>query len=138
MDQPHHPRLGQYVHQHTGDWSAKISEANAFVFVMAEYNFGYNAPLKPQSTTCTPSGGTSREFRQLWRCVGGTRAVQMVKQVITAVKMVAAYEAVSIPVRPAVRSPSIAPNHVVVSEAKDVLDELCRMCALLSPLFHLQ
>src|SRR3979411_368220 len=46
MNEPHHPRLGNYVHQHTRDWSAKVSEADAFVFVMPEYNYGYSAPLK--------------------------------------------------------------------------------------------
>ncbi|MFE3583194.1 NADPH-dependent FMN reductase, partial [Streptomyces vinaceus] len=46
MDEPNHPRLGQYTHEHTRRWSAKVSEADAFVFVMPEYNFGFNAELK--------------------------------------------------------------------------------------------
>ena len=46
MNEPHHPRLGRYTHQHTRDWSAKVAEADAFVFVMPEYNYGYNAELK--------------------------------------------------------------------------------------------
>jgi NAD(P)H-dependent FMN reductase len=33
-------------HQHTKDWSAKVDSADAFVFVMPEYNYGFNAPLK--------------------------------------------------------------------------------------------
>ncbi|MFM9443815.1 NADPH-dependent FMN reductase [Streptomyces acidiscabies] len=24
MNEPHHPRLGQYTHQHTRDWSARV------------------------------------------------------------------------------------------------------------------
>ena len=36
MDEPNHPRLGQYEHQHTNDWSAKINEADALVIVLAE------------------------------------------------------------------------------------------------------
>jgi NAD(P)H-dependent FMN reductase len=31
MDEPNHPRLGHYQHQHTKDWSAKISSGDAFV-----------------------------------------------------------------------------------------------------------
>lgn len=46
MNEPHHPRLKRYVHQHTLDWSATVSEADAFIFVMPEYNYGYNAELK--------------------------------------------------------------------------------------------
>lgn len=32
MNEPHHPRLGRYVHQHTKDWSATVASADAFVF----------------------------------------------------------------------------------------------------------
>src|SRR6188508_1607060 len=46
MDEPNHPRLRQYTHQHTKEWSAKVDAADAFVFVMPEYNYGFNAPLK--------------------------------------------------------------------------------------------
>ena len=30
LDEPNHPRLAQYTHQHTRDWSATISRADAF------------------------------------------------------------------------------------------------------------
>jgi NAD(P)H-dependent FMN reductase len=40
------PKLGDYVHEHTHAWSRKIAEANAFVFVTPQYNWGYPAPLK--------------------------------------------------------------------------------------------
>ena len=46
MDEPNHPRLRQYTHQHTKEWSARVDAAEAFVFVMPEYNYGFNAPLK--------------------------------------------------------------------------------------------
>jgi len=46
MDEPSHPRLRQYIHQHTKNWSALVTAADAFVFVMPEYNYGFNAPLK--------------------------------------------------------------------------------------------
>ena len=45
LDEPNHPRLRQYVHQHTKDWSAVIERGDAYVFVMPEYNFGFNAVL---------------------------------------------------------------------------------------------
>ncbi|WUM09695.1 NAD(P)H-dependent oxidoreductase [Streptomyces sp. NBC_00334] len=46
MNEPHHPRLGRRTHQHTRDWSAKVAKADAFVFVVPEYNYGHNAALK--------------------------------------------------------------------------------------------
>ena len=46
MNEAAHPRLQKYEHQHTKDWSAKIEEADAFVFVTAEYDYNYPAPLR--------------------------------------------------------------------------------------------
>ena len=36
LDEPHHPRLRQYVHQHTRDWSARVGSADVFVIVTPE------------------------------------------------------------------------------------------------------
>ncbi len=46
LDEPDHPRLGDYVHQHTKDWSATIARGDAFVFVIPEYNHSFNAATK--------------------------------------------------------------------------------------------
>jgi NAD(P)H-dependent FMN reductase len=46
MNEPNHPSLKKYVHEHTKQWSAKIDAADAFVFVTAEYDFNYPAPLR--------------------------------------------------------------------------------------------
>lgn len=46
MDEPYHPRMQQYQHEHTKAWAAKIDEADAFVFVTAEYDYNYPAPLR--------------------------------------------------------------------------------------------
>ena len=46
LDEPHHPKLGHYGHEHTKQWSATVARADAFVFVTPEYNYGYGAVLK--------------------------------------------------------------------------------------------
>ena len=46
FDEPNHPRLHQYVHQHTKDWSAIVEASDAFIFVIPEYNYGFNAATK--------------------------------------------------------------------------------------------
>ncbi len=38
LDEPHHPRLRNYTHAHTRAWSATVDRADAFVFVIPEYN----------------------------------------------------------------------------------------------------
>src|ERR1700743_877109 len=46
FDEPKHPRLQEYQHQHTKDWSARVAAADAFVIVTPEYNYGFPPPLK--------------------------------------------------------------------------------------------
>src|SRR3954452_2939609 len=38
MDEPNHPRLRQYTHEHTWEWSARVDRADAFVLVTRESN----------------------------------------------------------------------------------------------------
>ncbi len=46
MNEPNHPSMKKYEHDHTKKWSATIDEADAFIFVTAEYDFNYPAPLR--------------------------------------------------------------------------------------------
>src|ERR1700759_104075 len=38
-DETHHPMRRQYEHEHTKKWSASVNAADAFVFVLPEYNY---------------------------------------------------------------------------------------------------
>jgi len=93
MDEPNHPRLKQYTHEHTKAWSATIHSADAFIFVMPEYNFGYTAPLKNaldfvfQEWAHKPLGLVS-----YGGVSGGLRATQVLKPVLTAVRLTVAGE----------------------------------------------
>src|SRR5829696_2856377 len=46
LDEPEHPRLQKYQHEHTKNWSAKIDSGDAYIIVTPEYNFGYPATIK--------------------------------------------------------------------------------------------
>jgi len=46
LDERRQPRFRDYQHEHTKQWSARIDRADAYVFVIPEYNYGYNAVLK--------------------------------------------------------------------------------------------
>jgi NAD(P)H-dependent FMN reductase len=137
MDEPNHPRLAQYTHQHTRDWSARIAGVDAFVFVMPEYNYGYNAELKNaidflhHEWQYKPVGFTS-----YGGVAAGTRAVQMIKQVVTTLKMFPLFEAVSIPfVQQFLDDEAVVvPNDVMTAAAKAMTDELVRVEAQLRPL----
>ncbi|MER6580343.1 NAD(P)H-dependent oxidoreductase [Nonomuraea sp. NPDC001023] len=46
LDEPEHPAMGNYQHEHTRRWSATVSELDAFVIVTPEYNNSYPGALK--------------------------------------------------------------------------------------------
>jgi NAD(P)H-dependent FMN reductase len=137
MDEPHHPRLRQYTQQHTKNWSATIDSGDAYVFVMPEYNFGMNAPMKNaidylnQEWQHKPVG-----FVSYGGVSGGTRAVQMAKQVVSTLKMVPMVEAVSIPFVAQFLDDQrrIKANDVMDTSAAALLDELVRYAGVLAPL----
>jgi NAD(P)H-dependent FMN reductase len=134
MDEPNHPRLQLYTHQHTKDWSAQVAAADGFVFVSPEYNYGLSAPLKNaidylsqewqyKPVAFVSYGGVS----------GGTRAVQMIKQVVTTLKMVPLTEAVTIPFASQFfdEEQCFQPTEVMETAATAMLNELARWAVTL-------
>jgi NAD(P)H-dependent FMN reductase len=137
LDEPNHPRLQQYTRQHTKDWSATIDAADAFVFVTPEYNNGYPAALKNaidylhHEWRNKPVG-----FVSYGGVAAGTRAVQQLKQVVTALRMLPVYDSVNIPFHAQLLDSDrvLQPNEVMEKAADTMLDELVRTEAALRPL----
>ncbi len=137
FDEPQHPRLRRYQHQHTKTWSARVERADAFVFVTPEYNFGFTAPLKNaidflhREWAYKPAGIVS-----YGGVAAGTRAAQMLKQVLTTLKMTPMVEAVSIPfVKQFLDEDGrIRANETMEQAADAMLDELARWERSLRPL----
>jgi len=136
MDEPNHPRFRQYTKQHTKAWSATVDKADAFVFVVPEYNYG-----------CAPAIINALDYlyhEWCYKPVGfvsyggvsaGTRGVQMLKQVVTSLKLVALPEAVSIPfVQQFLEDGVLSPNETMEEAITLMLDELARWTAALAPL----
>jgi NAD(P)H-dependent FMN reductase len=46
LDEPRPPSIGQYAHEHTKKWAAKIGSFDAYVVVTPEYNHGISGALK--------------------------------------------------------------------------------------------
>jgi len=98
FDEPRHPRLRQYEHEHTKRWSAKVDSADAFVFVTPEYDHGTPPSLinalvyLSQEWAHKPVG-----FVSYGGPAGGIRAVQMVKPMLSALKLVVLLESVMAP-----------------------------------------
>ena len=97
FDEPKHPRLRDYQHEHTRRWSAVVDASDAFVLVTPAYNFGASPALLNavdylfHEWAYKPAG-----FVSYGGASGGMRAVQMTKLLLTSLKIVPLPEAVSI------------------------------------------
>jgi NAD(P)H-dependent FMN reductase len=137
LDEPEHPRLRHYQHAHTKQWSEMIDPADAFVIVTCEYNFGYPAPLKNaldflyQEWNNKPVG-----FVGYGGIAGGTRAIQMLKQVVTAQKMMPLAEAVYIPffAKHITEDGKFTGDSGLNQSAQTMIAELARWAEALKPL----
>lgn len=96
--EPNHPRMKQYVHDSTKRWSAKVDDADAFIFVVAEYNHSFPAPLKNALDTLSQEWGHKPAGLVSYAGVsGGTRATNELKIVLNTLKITPLLESVHIP-----------------------------------------
>ncbi len=136
LNEPKHPRLGNYVHEHTRAWGEIVARADAVVMVTSEYNYGYPAPLKNaidylhSEWLYKPVG-----FVSYGGVAAGTRAVQQLKQVLSALSMPPSAPSVNIPfVAQFVKDGAIEPNDTMIDAAAMMLDELIRLESAERPL----
>jgi NAD(P)H-dependent FMN reductase len=137
LDEPNHPRLRQYQHDHTLAWSNRVDAADAFVIVTPEYNYGMPAILKNaldylhHEWAHKPVG-----FVSYGGISAGTRSVQMTKQVVTTLRLHPAAAAVSIPFVHQFLDDTgqLVANEVMTDAAAAVLDELAALVQALRPL----
>ncbi|MDO5049935.1 MAG: NAD(P)H-dependent oxidoreductase [Actinomycetaceae bacterium] len=129
MNEPNHPRMHDYQYEYTKNWANIIENSDAIVFVMPEYNFGFNAPLKNaidylyDEWSYKPVG-----FVSYGGVSGGLRATQMLKQVVTTVKMIPIMEQVALPfVFNDIKDGKYNPPQIVSQSATAMLNELAKV-----------
>ena len=137
FDEPNHPMLADYTHDHTKRWSAIVGRADAFVFVVPEYNHSFNAAIKNaidflhvewqhKPVGFVSYGGVS----------GGTRAVQALKPICAALRMVPSVAAVILPFPQAHldEEGTFIGDDLMAGAANGMLDELSRWTGALETL----
>ena len=136
FDEPEHPRFGRYQHEHTKRWSASVGSADAFVFVMPEYNYA------PPSSWLNAMTYLVREwhykpaaFVSYGAVSGGMRSVQLAKQILTTFKMVPMLEGVVLPwVAQKVEGGRLNVPEDTEAAGRAMLDELLRWASVLPAL----
>ena len=138
FNEPEHPRLQRYAHEHTKAWSRTVARADAFVFVTPEHDYGPPASLLNalqylvQEWSYKPLG-----FVSYGGVSAGLRGVQVTKGVASALKLVPIPEAVSIPFFAKHLDEATGrfdPGEVQERAAAAMLDELLRWSGALRPL----
>ncbi|MEA4943946.1 MAG: NAD(P)H-dependent oxidoreductase [Propionicimonas sp.] len=137
MDEPNHPRLKKYLHEHTVAWSKRAEAADGFVFLFPEYNHSYSAPIKNavdylhsewdrKPVGFVNWGGNS----------GGTRAQASFRAVTTALGMVATRGNIEInfPQRQLTDDGEFEPNEQQRTVLGLQLDEIVTLSEALAPL----
>jgi NAD(P)H-dependent FMN reductase len=136
-DEPHHPRLQRYTKEHTKRWSASVAAADAYAFVTPEYNycppppFGNALQYLYFEWNYKPCG-----FVSYGGISGGMRAVQLEKQLATALKMMPMVEGVVAPMvsQHLDADKNFVSNDLIDASAKGMLDELFKWAQALKPL----
>lgn len=129
LDEPNHPRLGQYTREHTFRWSAIIGASSAFVIVTPEYNHSYPATIKNALDYLHREWhGKPVGFVSYGGVAGGTRAVQHLKQVVLPLRMRPIFESVSIPFHfRRISDGELRSDEMLDSAAKAMLEELAAL-----------
>jgi len=136
FNEPKHPRMGDYVHDHTKSWSQVVDRADAVVIVLPEYNYSMTATLVNAITYL------SREWNykpvglvSYGGASGGLRAAQQVKQLVTTVRMMPIPEGVSFHfAQQYLKDGVFTPPTEIAQTAGGMLDELVRWAQALRPL----
>jgi len=130
MNEAVHPMMKQYEHDHTKQWSAKIEEADAFIFVTSEYDHSYPAPLKNaleylvHEWAYKPAGIVSYSIGPF----AGVRAVSNLKPDLLALKVIGLGEAVNIPSYNQFinEEGDFVPNELLINASNLMLTQLTR------------
>ncbi|HYW04074.1 MAG TPA: NAD(P)H-dependent oxidoreductase [Gammaproteobacteria bacterium] len=137
LDEPEHPSLRNYHHAHTRAWSEMVNEADAFIIVLPEYNHGYPASIKNaldyvfHEWHYKPAGLVS-----YGGIAGGIRSAELIKPVLTTLRMVPLNEAVPLPffTQHMSEEGTFEPPAEIEDSVRGMLDEMLRVAEALEPL----
>jgi NAD(P)H-dependent FMN reductase len=137
FNEPKHPRLREYQHDHTKKWSASVAAADAFAFVIPEYN--YNPPPSfvnaldyvVQEWAYKPCG-----FISYGGVSGGLRSAHTARLLTTSLRMMPIPEGVPMPMVAQLigEDKVFKPNDLISTGAKTMLDELAKWAGALKTL----
>jgi len=136
MDEPRHPALRDYEHEHTKAWSARVAAADAIVFVVPEYNHSFAPSLKNAIDYLVQEWFRKpHAFVSYGGVSGGTRAVAAIGNVTGFLGMVRTARSVEIPyVKNQLDEQGFHPHDGQREAIAVILDELAELGPVLAPM----
>lgn len=134
MDEPNHPRLRQYIHAHTKRFSEIIDRGDAYVFVTTEYNYAIPGALKNALDYLSAEWAGKPMCAVAYGGISGAaRAVEDLRRVAVALKMVPLVQGVVCPLYGQQRDEEgrFIPNATQIAAAAETLDTLADWGAML-------
>jgi len=87
LDEPMPASSGQYANEHTKKWSAKIAEADAYIFVTPEYNHGVPGSFKNAVDYLYSEWNNKAVGFIGYGVEGASRAIESWRQIVPQLKM---------------------------------------------------
>ncbi|MFC5757837.1 NADPH-dependent FMN reductase [Rhizobium sp. GCM10022189] len=136
LDEPNHPAMQQYKHEHTRTWATTIAEADGYIFVTPEYDYFPPASLVNAVQTLflewnykaagiVSYGGVS----------GGLRSCQALRSLLSGVNVHGIYHVVPIPfVSQSINGGRFVPTGQTSDGLNLMLGELLKWTRALKPM----
>jgi NAD(P)H-dependent FMN reductase len=99
FDEPMGPAMlkGNYSNELAKKWAAKVGEADGYIMIAPEYNHGYTAVLKNAIDWVFSEWNNKPAGFVSYGSVGGSRAIEQLRQVVIELKMLPIRHALHLP-----------------------------------------
>lgn len=136
FNEPRHPVMQDYEHEHTKRWAKTVADSDAFVFVLPEYN--YTAPpsfFNAVSYLSREWNYKPASFVSYGGASGGIRAAQTAKTTLTTLNVMPIVQQVMIPMAwEMIKDGALEPTDIVAESADTMVVELAKWAGALKTL----
>ena len=135
LDEATPPGYGQYAHEHTKTWAAKISGYDGFVFVTPEYNHSTSGVLKNAIDYLYNEWSNKSAAFVAYGSLGGTRAIEHLRGISAELQIADVRQQLSFSLFDDFEEyTTFAPRPQHVDAAKVLFDQVESWAAALKPL----
>lgn len=127
FDEPEHPRMRNYRHEHTKRWSAMVDAADAIVFVTPEYNYFVPVALVNAMTYLSTEWKDKAVGYVGYGSTGALRSIAAAKTLAVNLGMLPVVPVVPVNSFAQVKDGVFTPDQFNVGQAPALLDELARV-----------